>query len=254
MFFRIVTNILLHIVMENTIELYRCYSGEVAFTYTAESATVLTALRAALDAHVDPRLLDLRNADLEGGDFSYADLHEANLSYANLQGCTLYGTNFVGADLTRADLKMTKLVGANLSKALLLGADLRSANLLGANLYGAALSKADLRRANVFGDALGKLLTIPDLDGQILALVQANPAALEMNRWHTCATTHCRAGWAITLAGAAGLALEGLLRPCAAAALIYAASYPTLPVPNFNATNEDALTDIRARASLATLA
>ena len=27
---------------------------------------------------------------------------------------------------------------------------------------------------------------------------------LDMSTWHRCGTTHCRAGWAITLAGAAG--------------------------------------------------
>lgn len=71
-----------------------------------------------------------------------------------------------------------------------------------------------------------------------------------MSMWHTCQTTHCRAGWAITLAGDAGRVLEWAIGASAAGALIYARSYPELPVPNFHASNTDAMADIESRASL----
>ena len=69
-----------------------------------------------------------------------------------------------------------------------------------------------------------------------------------MNTWHTCETTHCRAGWAITLAGSKGLELETKYGPNVAGCMIYRAS--TGRVPNFYASNEAALADIRAQAEM----
>lgn len=42
--------------------------------------------------------------------------------------------------------------------------------------------------------------TIADLDAAILAQVADNPNRLDMTEWH-CGTKHCRAGWAVQLAG-----------------------------------------------------
>jgi hypothetical protein len=73
---------------------------------------------------------------------------------------------------------------------------------------------------------------------------------LEMGSYHTCATTHCRAGWAVWLAGPIGTALEFGFGTNAAAALIHTASCPALngKVPDFFATNEAALADIKRLA------
>jgi hypothetical protein len=71
-----------------------------------------------------------------------------------------------------------------------------------------------------------------------------------MSDWHICETTHCRAGWAITLAGQAGLILQYIYGASAAGAMIYAASYPELPVPDFYCSDEEAMADMKARAVL----
>ena len=72
-----------------------------------------------------------------------------------------------------------------------------------------------------------------------------------MDQWHSCESAHCRAGWAITLAGRAGKALEERLGTNAAAALIYMASDPCLEhVPDWYATNEDALEDMARLAGV----
>ncbi|MEN9545006.1 MAG: Ralstonia phage RsoP1IDN, partial [Pseudomonadota bacterium] len=64
-----------------------------------------------------------------------------------------------------------------------------------------------------------------------------------------CSTTHCRAGWAVALAGDAGRALEAATRGTASAAyLIYAASDPARPVVDFYTTREKALADMKRRA------
>ena len=121
------------------------------------------------------------------------------------------------------------------------------ANLAGANLYG-----ANLTGANLTGVVVPAHLLIPallTLDNDLLALLQRGTGNIDMSAWHSCATTHCRAGWALTLAGEAGAALEEAVGTSLAAALLYARAYPDLPVPNFYATNEEAVADITARAA-----
>lgn len=84
-------------------------------------------------------------------------------------------------------------------------------------------------------------------DRERRAAIEAG-GTLDMGSWHACETTHCRAGWAITLAGEAGAKLESEVGPAAAGALIYAKSCPDKPIPNFYASTKDALADIKARA------
>jgi hypothetical protein len=90
---------------------------------------------------------------------------------------------------------------------------------------------------------------VPDLDRQILEILDKREGKLNMKEWHTCETTHCRAGWAIVLAGEKGRALEDAYGTSLAGALIYARAYPDLPVPDFGASEEEALEDMRARAA-----
>ena len=188
----------------------------------------------------DLRGADLRGADLAGADLSEADLLGADLSGADLPGATLAGADLRDADLREVDLRRAHLSGATLRGAILRGAHLRGATLRGADLCGAALSGADLRKAT----GLPPAPTVKAIDRHILAAVQADGGAMPMDTWHTCETQHCRAGWAITLAGEAGRSLEDTLGSCAAGALIYAASRPDKPVPDFYATDADALADL----------
>lgn len=163
----------------------------------------------------------------------YADLEGANLRGANLQWAYLRGANLQGADLR----------GANLQGAMLAQAHLQGADLFEAVLTEAELQKADLHRAKL---PTG-IPAIKNIDAAILKAIEEG-GILDMSRWHACETMHCRAGWAIHLAGKAGYALEEkLVSSSAAGALIYAAS-ESHPVPNFDATNEAAMNDIKKRA------
>jgi uncharacterized protein YjbI with pentapeptide repeats len=191
----------------------------------------------------DLREADLRDADLRGAHLRGADLKWAHLSGANLSGAYLNGANLRGANLRDADLN-----GANLSRANLSRADLRGAYLRGANLRGANLREADLNGANLRGADLNNehpIPIVPNIDAAILAALDTG-GQLEMETWHTCKTTHCRAGWAMHLAGNAGAQLEKQYGPGTAGALIYhvSAGY----IPDFYASNEDALADIKAHA------
>ena len=163
---------------------------------------------------------------MEGGE-------RANLSDADLRG----------ADLSRADLNDADLSGADLR-----GADLRGADLNDADLSGAYLSRADLRGAK---SGKLKIPVVKQLHRKMLKVIESGKGVLDMGDWHTCKTTHCRAGWAITLAGKRGLELEKQCGSSLAGALITIASSPKLDsVPNFYDTNDGALESIRAAAKL----
>jgi hypothetical protein len=159
-----------------------------------------------------------------------------------------------GADLTRADLTR-----ANLTDADLAGADLTRAYLTGAQNYDPAAApgapaqpyerrvRTRLERAADYRTRHPEVPVVESLDAKILEAVTSGGGRLEMGSWHTCETTHCRAGWAVHLAGAAGYALERLHNTGVAGRMIYRAS--TGRVPYFFASNDLALADIRRYAA-----
>jgi len=72
------------------------------------------------------------------------------------------------------------------------------------------------------------------------------PNALDMSTWHTCDTTHCRAGWVVTLAGEDGKALEEETSTEFAALQIYRKSSNIRVSPvRFYEGNETAMEDIK---------
>ena len=188
-------------------------------------------------------------ANLIGAVLSGAYLSDANLSDANLRGAVLIGAVLIGANLIGANLRGAALIGANLIGADLSGAVLSGAYLSGAYLSDAALIGADLSDAYL-SDA-GWIPTIPNIHTAVYAAASQD-GALDMGDWHAdgfCGTTHCRAGWVTHLAGDAGRVMDALMGTPAAAALIYAKSDPTLErVPDFYASNEDALADMKRLA------
>ena len=88
---------------------------------------------------------------------------------------------------------------------------------------------------------------IPNIHQAIYAAV-SEPKALDMDRWHTCETTHCRAGWVVTLAGEAGKQLEDRTTTLFAAQQIYKASGYAISPVRFYDRNEAALADMKRLA------
>ena len=84
----------------------------------------------------------------------------------------------------------------------------------------------------------------------------SQPNALNMDTWHTCETTHCRAGWVVTLAGKEGKELETNTSTIFAAMQIYHKSSPDIKVspPRFYEDNETAMKDMIACADKERLA
>ena len=191
----------------------------------------------------DLRGADLRDADLRGAVLRDAVLRDADLSGADLRDADLSGAVLRGADLSGAVLRGAVLRDAVLSGAVLSGAVLRGAVLRGADLSGADLSGAVLRDADLSG-----VPRIPNIHQEVFKAASA-PGALNMRDWHTCDTTHCRAGWVIALAGEAGRAMEFCMGTPAAAAMIYLASDPKIEkIPDFYCGNTEALEDMKRLA------
>ena len=111
----------------------------------------------------------------------------------------------------------------------------------------AARAKRYAARAASFRKNNPTVPVVKDIDAKILAAVESGKGKLEMGSWHYCETTHCRAGWAITLAGEAGKTLEDDRGPFHAGVAIYLASTGRAP-HFFDRSNERALADIRACA------
>ena len=108
---------------------------------------------------------------------------------------------------------------------------------------------AVLRGAVLSGAVLSDVPFIKDIHQAVYLAASVPPEALDMSTWHRCETTHCRAGWVITLAGDSGKALEWAMGTPAAAAIIYMKSDPQLErVPDFYASNAEALADMKRLA------
>ena len=74
------------------------------------------------------------------------------------------------------------------------------------------------------------------------------PRALKMDDFHTCETTHCRAGWVVHLAGEAGYALEEIFDTEIAAILIYKVSGYEIDAIKFFDSKKEALADMKQLA------
>jgi len=213
---------------------------------------------------------DLADAYLAGADLVGANLADADLADAYLAGADLAGANLAGANLARADLAGANLARADLADAYLAGADLAGADLARADLADAYLAGADLagadlarapqprktreeweanrartaaERARRYREKHPDVPVVEALDAKILAVIESGEGKLEMGNWHSCETTHCRAGWAIHLAGKPGYELEVKYDSAVAGRMIYLAS--TGRAPHFYATNTAALEDIK---------
>jgi hypothetical protein len=93
--------------------------------------------------------------------------------------------------------------------------------------------------------AFPEVPVIENIHQKILEAVSC-PNALNMDTWHSCETTHCRAGWVVHLAGKDGYELESRTSTLFAAQQIYHKSSPVrVSPPRFYEPNETAMADIK---------
>ena len=88
---------------------------------------------------------------------------------------------------------------------------------------------------------------ITNIHQKVYEVVNGKKEALDMSsNWHTCETTHCRAGWVVHLAGVAGYDLESKTSTAFAAMQIYKKSSQIKVSPaRFHDSNEEAMADIK---------
>ena len=176
----------------------------------------------------------------------------ANLAGADLAGAYLAGANLADANLARADLAGANLAGADLAGAYLAGACNLPSGVAAVDppepyVRAAPTREQLIERARRYRDRHPNVPVVEMLDAKILDAITAGGGSLEMATWHTCGMTHCRGGWAVTLAGKPGFELEREVGVQRAAEMIYRAS--TGSVPHFFATNRSALEDIERCAA-----
>ena len=95
------------------------------------------------------------------------------------------------------------------------------------------------------GNHIWNIPKIENIHQKVLEAV-SKPEAFDMSTWHTCETTHYRAGWVVHLGGPAGYALEAQTSTQFAAMQIYKESSPIRVSPTrFFETNEVAMADIK---------
>ncbi|WP_235202947.1 pentapeptide repeat-containing protein [Bordetella bronchiseptica] len=239
------------------------WTGAVLFTADVPEETESGMVaRVALEQAVKA------DANLAGAYLARANLADANLAGAYLARADLADANLAGAYLARANLADANLAGAYLADAYLADAYLAGADLADANLADArnlpvgteATSPAEpyqrdtrpavernAARAARFRERNPTVPVVEALDAKILSAIENGSGGLEMGAWHTCETTHCRAGWAVHLAGEAGYALEREHGPQYAGRMIYMASVGR--APHFFASNERAMADLREQAA-----
>ena len=114
---------------------------------------------------------------------------------------------------------------------------------------------SDLKDAAPVEAQASQALTVPtveDLHAKIYEAATATPEAFDMSDVHGCSTTHCRAGWAVHLAGDAGYALEARFGWELAAMKIYDASCPGYKISpvRFYDSDEAALADMKKLAGV----
>jgi hypothetical protein len=150
--------------------------------------------------------------------------------YLNLTGCT--GLTTLPAGLTvEGSLDLSDCTGlTSLPDGLTVGGDLYLCGCTGLTALPADIVLG--------GKRIGDAPVIPDIHRAIYAAA-SREGALDMSD---------RAGWAVALAGEAGLDLETKVGAVNAACLIYAASDPTRPIVDFYTTSEKALADMKRRA------
>jgi len=199
-----------------------------------------TSLQDAFD-QVRRAGVSLRGVDLNGTLLSGLNLSGLDLEEANFTGATCQGTDFTGSTLTRATFRRADLTGAVLS-----GCDLSTTSFA-----------EDTRLDRALLNTVQGVPVVEDLHRRVYEAAR-QAGALDMSDWHTCETTHCRAGWVTHLAGPAGRALEDSIGTAPAARLIYLVSDPERfsgagaePLPAFFFTSEpSALQDMARMAGV----
>ena len=219
------------------------------------AGATLADLRIARVNLTGATLMELRIAQVDLTGATLADLQDAGIDLRREPLDALVGEHIdlrgvPWADLADAQVDLTDTTLAELADA---GIDLRGVTVadLGeamVDLHGVTL--ADLTAAGI-QPLPADVPVVPDLHRQMAEAVGTAGEHLAMRDWHDpCGTVHCRAGWAVELAGEAGWNLQRRYGSTpTAATMIYLASDPDYPLPSWYQSDDAALASIQEAAS-----
>ena len=105
------------------------------------------------------------------------------------------------------------------------------------------------------GISLDSPFKVDNIDYKIYEAIQNGKGELDMSSWHKedcdkdnwCGTSHCRAGYAICLAGEEGFKLEKKYDAELAGRMIYAVSRPDEELPDFFADTDEVLEELKEK-------
>ena len=203
------------IVIRNRHDNSSIYASETATTVAGAVAEAISANPRANFARAD-----FANADFANACFAGAYFANAYFAWADFAGANFAGANFARADFADAYFADACFADADFADAYFARANFAGANFADAYFAGAYFAGANFARAGFAGaknipdvakaqanEPLPPVPVIPKIHSTLLSAVTAQGCRLDMSAWHTCDTTHCRAGWVVHLAGEAGKAL-----------------------------------------------
>jgi uncharacterized protein YjbI with pentapeptide repeats len=162
----------------------------------------------------------LSNADMTSADCTGAKMRGTNMVQANLTK-----VNFTGATLSNVDMQDTKCVGADFSGAHLIDADLSGADITNAQFAGTIFTGTKMHL--VTGNPAPE---IKGLNRAILDIIENRDKLSEDEQPYD----YGFAGLVVHVAKDDGASLLAKFGLGPAAALIYGASYPDMPIPDFH--------------------
>ena len=123
----------------------------------------------------------------------------------------------------------------------------------GRQLEAAPIPKTGAEFCDFNGISQGAAFKVENIDSKIYESIESGKGKLDMRYWHGkevnadnwCNTTHCRAGYAICLAGQAGFDLEKKYGAEMAGKMIYAVSRPDQELPDFHDSNESVMEELK---------
>jgi hypothetical protein len=194
---------------------------------------------------------EFRGGVFSGGEFRGGVFSGGVFSGGEFRGGVFSGGVFSGGVFSGGVFSGGVFSGGVFSGGVFSGGEFRGGVFSGGDCYFGELIKVNIEPGlYAYGKRVDSELIpiVENLDAKILEAISHGGGRLRMSTWHSCETTHCRAGWAVHLAGQAGYELESATSAHMAGMAIYWKS--TGRVPDFFCDDVTALSDIKRCADI----
>jgi hypothetical protein len=150
---------------------------------------------------------DFSNKNLDGWKFIHCDLTNCNFSNSQLRYCDFSGSiisyaNFKNSDFSFVTCEFAPIHRTDFTGALIEGTSLTKSICTEVDFSNAVFDNCDLSGWTVIqckftnSKGLGSKKSEQAFAKSLLKTLSNPKNKLKSDRWHTCSTTHCIAGWA----------------------------------------------------------